>query len=97
MHVLLLRVLQVLQRKGACCVWLGGWVEACEATQQAGERAPHRHSPPASQDDKSNWGMFNRFCPWAPCAEPQVKEAEIPQFLVNPLTEKDNASSLFGA
>ena len=50
-----------------------------------------------AKDDDSKWGMCNRFCPWMPCADPPHKEPEIAQSLINPLTEKDQKSSLFGA
>lgn len=49
-----------------------------------------------NKGDESRWGMCNRFCPWAPCADPPEKENEVASHLVNPLSDEDNASSLFG-
>lgn len=46
--------------------------------------------------DKSPWGMCNRFCPWMPCSDDVIPEVEEPKHLINPVTEEDNKSSLFG-
>lgn len=40
--------------------------------------------------------MCNRFCPFMPCADPPEKEDVIHGSLVNPLSEEENKSSLFG-
>jgi hypothetical protein len=50
-----------------------------------------------NKDDLSAWGMCNRFCPTAPCADPPDKEEVLPEHLVNPKSEEENKSSLFGA
>ena len=40
--------------------------------------------------------MCNRFCPWCPCADKQVKESDAPSWMTNPTTEEENSKSLFG-
>lgn len=50
-----------------------------------------------NKGDPSPWGMCNRFCPNAPCADPPEKEDAIPEHLHNPASEEEHASSLFGA
>lgn len=49
-----------------------------------------------NQGDTSRFGMCNRFCPSAPCADPPDKEIAIASHLINPLSEEENKSSLFG-
>ena len=49
-----------------------------------------------NKDDESKWGMCNRFCPWAPCADPPVKVPEMDKSLLNPMTLEQQGKSLFG-
>ena len=49
-----------------------------------------------NKDDDSKWGMFNRFCPWMPCAEPPPKQPEMDKSLLNPMTIEQQGKSLFG-
>ena len=49
-----------------------------------------------NKDDESKCGMCNRFCPWAPCADPPVKVPEMDKSLLNPMTLEQQGKSLFG-
>jgi len=49
-----------------------------------------------NKEDESKWGMFNRFCPWMPCAEPPPKQPEMDKTLLNPMTKEQQEKSLFG-
>lgn len=49
-----------------------------------------------NKGDDSRWGMCNRFCPSAPCADPPEKEEALPENIYNPNTEEENLVSLFG-
>lgn len=49
-----------------------------------------------NRGDDSRWGMCNRFCPWMPCADPPRTEKVIESSIINPITDEDHLSSLFG-
>jgi len=46
--------------------------------------------------DLSNWGLCNRFCPTAPCADPPEKVEVLAESILNPKSEEEQLSSLFG-
>ena len=66
-----------------CCTCICFYCGCCKCFNNAGDPSP--------------WGCCNRYCPSAPCADPPEKEEVLPEHLVNPKSEEEQQSSLFGS